>query len=676
MAVGRGAIWAWLCGGAAMLAAGGGAARAQSAAAASQAEADSAGGAGDIVVSASRSGDAISRDLIGSSVTVLGAQALEERQTRMVSDVLRDVPGVAVSRSGAVGGLTQVRIRGSEGNHVLVIIDGIKADDPYQGEFDFGTLMADDAARIEVLRGQQSSLYGSSAIGGVINYITLSGREAPGLRTSAEYGAMDTYRATARLAGAAGDLDYALSGAAQHTDGYAVAPGGSREVGARLAGGSGKVNWTPAPDFKLTAVGRYSYTRGENTDTGLNPDAPTVDGRAVQAAIDTPGSYYVNRGTYGLVRAELDTFGGAMSTAASAQVADTRRRNYRSGDFDYGDRGQRQRYSLEDTLRLGTDRVKHRLTFALDYEREQFRNTTPADFVDRSRHRLDTLGFVGQYNLTVDERLAIGGSIRHDRNDLFKDVTTYHVDASYLLPGGTRIRAAAGTGSENPAAFELFGYSDGLYIGNPDLRPEKSKGWEAGIDQVFGGGKVRIGATYFQNRLHAEIYTDYPAPDFVATSFNRTSTTRQRGVETFLEARAGAVRADASYTYLRAPQVRDVLATPAATFATPLESQAVRRAKNIASLNVSYAPGERPFTVTATIRYNGAQNDVAYTGGFDPVLARVDDFTLLNLAATYDLNRQLQLFGRIENALRERYQEVFGYRAAGRAVYAGARLKL
>src|SRR5690606_20374438 len=141
------------------------------------------------------------------------------RETRVVSDILRDVPGVAVNRTGAVGGLTQIRIRGTEGNHVLVFVDGIKASSPYQGEFDFGTLIADDAARIEVLRGQQSALYGSDAIGGVINYTTLSGREAPGIRLRAEGGSFGTYNGTARIAGTAGDtFDYALSGSFFHTD--------------------------------------------------------------------------------------------------------------------------------------------------------------------------------------------------------------------------------------------------------------------------------------------------------------------------------------------------------------------------------------------------------------------------------------------------------------------------
>ena len=146
----------------------------------------------EIIVTATRARVGAERDTLGASVTVITPEDLETRQTRVVSDVLRDVAGVSVNRSGAVGANTQVRLRGAEGNHTLVLIDGMEVSDPYIGEFDFATLIADDVARVEVLRGQQSALYGSDAIGGVIHYITASGADAPGLRGHGEYGASNT----------------------------------------------------------------------------------------------------------------------------------------------------------------------------------------------------------------------------------------------------------------------------------------------------------------------------------------------------------------------------------------------------------------------------------------------------------------------------------------------------
>ena len=188
-----------------------------------------------IVVTGNRATDPMPLDRIGGSVTVLDEQILDRRQVREVSDVLRDVPGVAVGR---VPGQIQLRLRGAEANHTLVLVDGIEVSDPYAGEFDFGTLIADEASRIEVLRGQQSAIYGSDAIGGVIQYITLDGRDAPGAVARIEAGSFGMVNGAARIAGYSGDLDYALSATLNTTDGTPGARNGTRD----LANDSGAVS--------------------------------------------------------------------------------------------------------------------------------------------------------------------------------------------------------------------------------------------------------------------------------------------------------------------------------------------------------------------------------------------------------------------------------------------------
>jgi len=193
-----------------------------------------------IVVTGTRSTTPIRIDQSGSSIAVLDDQALDLRQTRAVSDILRDVPGVAVSR---VAGQTQVRLRGTEGNQTLVLIDGIEVSDPFVGEFDFGTLVADDRARIEVLRGQQSAIYGSDAIGGVIQYISPTGRDAPGISGRVEGGSFGTVNGAARIAGVAGSLDYALSGTVNSTDGTPNARGGRRDLSNDTGALSLKSTW-------------------------------------------------------------------------------------------------------------------------------------------------------------------------------------------------------------------------------------------------------------------------------------------------------------------------------------------------------------------------------------------------------------------------------------------------
>ncbi len=637
----------------------------------------------DIVVTATRSGDPVPAELIGSSVTVISNQDLADRQTRAISDVLRDVPGVAVNRSGAVGDLTDVRIRGSEANQVLVFVDGIKADDPYFARFDFGTLINDEASRIEVLRGQQSSLYGSDAIGGVISYTTLSGRELPGVSLRAEGGSMGTYDGGARVAGVKGDVDGALSASYYHTDGYPIAPGGTVNTGSNSLGVSGKVNWAPASNLKITAVGRYSYTKANSDDQNIAENSPVVMGYPVITTVDTPGNYGTNRGWYGLLGATWNLFGDVMTNALNATIADTTRNGYDYSSLSYGDHGRRYRGSFTSTVRFGNEHLKNRFTVAIDAERQDFQNTSPGGFSDNSLHRIDTLGVVTQYDLTVDERLAISGSARIDANSQFADDATYRATASYLFGAGTRIHAAYGTGVKDPSATDLFDYVTGQFVGNPHLKPEQSQGWEVGVEQSLVGNRVKFGATYFDNRYSNAIDTVYTlvGDNYVQTPYNNPVSFRQRGVETYASAHVADWRFDLAYTWLHAPQTISAIASAAPADGgyqapVPVTIQAARRPKDIASLNATWAPSALPVTATLTVRYNGRQTDYAFNSDFNRLIVDLKAYTLVNLGTTYDINRHVQVFGRVENLLNQHYQEVFTYQAAGRATYGGVRLKL
>ena len=606
-----------------------------------------------VVVTASRSGTGIAARDLPASVTVLTAEQMEQRQTRLVSDILRDVPGVAVNRS--IGGLTDVRIRGSEANHVLVLIDGIEASDPYQGQYDFGTLIADDMARVEVLRGQQSSLYGSDAIGGVIQYITPTGSEAQGLSARAEGGSFGTAAGAARFGGVAGTVDYAVSGTLYRTDGTPTARDGTRDIGYTGIGASAKVNWTPSDIFKLTGVGRYSYTDALSNDTAFS-------GPKFGYIVDTPGTHFRNKAYYGLVRAALSLADGRWNTSLTGQLADTTRTGYSNFGVDYGDKGRRYKGSLESSFAFGSDAFRNKITGAVDYEREQFQNTVSSPFAFGGRKSTENWGFVGQYEGTIADALVLGASIRRDENDRFADTTTYRVQAGYRLPFGLRAHGAYGTGVKNPGYFELFAYDSGRYIGNPNLKPEKSKGWEAGLDQEFAGGKATVGATYFDSRLRDEIYTTYPAPDFVATPANRTTSSKQRGVEVFASARPiDQLRFDLAYTYLNARENGVV---------------EVRRPKHVGSFNTTVFSADKRFSTTLTVRYNGRQDDVAYTDpSFVPVRVSLQEYVLVNLNGEFKLTDRFAIFGRVENLFNERYEEVFSFATPGRGAYGGVKAR-
>jgi len=609
----------------------------------------------EIIVTATRAPDGIPRSLLGASATVIDPQDMEDRQTRVVADVLRDVPGVAVSRSGAEGAPTQVRIRGTEGNHALVLIDGVKASDPYYDEFDFGTLVADDISRVEVLRGQQSSLYGSDAIGGVISYSTLTGREAPGLTGRIEGGSMNSWDAAARYGGVDGGMDYAISGGWRTTDGYPVARTGSRDMGSSNGAVSGKFDFDITDAFRIKAMLRASRTRADTPDEDDDFSTPEY------GAVDGTGSF-TSKTQIGSLRAEYDAFDGHWLNAVSVQAVDAQR----DGDTaygPYGDKGERRRYSAESTLRFGAPAaIEHLLTLAVDREDTDSRNTQAYSAEQGGKHGTGNTGLVAQYTLLADTRLGLGASLRHDDNSRFEDATTYRLQGSYLFDSGTRLRAANGSGVKNPSLTELFGYDPSSFIGNPGLKPEKSTGWEAGVDQQLLAGRVLLGATYFDSRLHDEIYTSYgPAPDYFGTPANRTTRSTQRGIELTAEGRiADAWRISVAWTHLNAKE-------------NGIEE--VRRAPDIGSLNLGWISPQKAFDANLTVRYNGRQTDDNFTG-VGPSPAPLAAYTLVNLNLNWRYTDKVQFYGRIENALDQHYEEVYTYRAAGRAAYAGVRMKL
>lgn len=631
-----------------------------------------------LVVTANRAGDATPEDLVAASVTVIDDQAMQDRQVRVVSDVLRDVPGVAVSRSGGVGGFTQVRLRGTEANHTLVLVDGIKASDPFFDEFDFGTIIADEASRIEVLRGQQSALYGSDAIGGVISYSTLTGAEAPGIRVRAEGGSMGTYGGGARIAGVSGDFDYAISASGLHTDGYSVAADGHRDVGSDGAGLAAKLIWSPQANLHITAVGRFSHTRADTDDTGQDPSQANFG-----LTFDSPGAHYANDAVYGLVKAELSSLDDRLTNAVSAQVADTRRSDFDVGNAfapfagqpivkTGGDHGTRFIESYEGAYRFGDEHLKQRVTLAFDAEQNTSQTTVSPFGAFLGKEHLDNTGLVGAYDATWEDKAAFSASVRHDWNNRFADDTTYRVQASWRWDEGTRLHAAGGSGVKDPSFSELFDFVAGRFIGNPGLRPETSEGWEVGLDQTFLKGRAHAGATYFDSWLTDQIATSFATG--VATPVNLAGSDTQKGVEVFADiALEGGWRIDLAYTYLDAPQSLSVIEGGA--FAT-FDGQAVRRAKDIASANLTWAPPGTPFSGTLTVRYNGRQFDEAFTDpSFTPVLVDLKAFTLVNLDASWKLNARAELYGRIENLFDQGYQEVFSFAGAPRAAYAGLRLR-
>lgn len=598
-----------------------------------------------VVVTASRIGN-VAEDRLGTAVTIIDGKQIDERQTRFVGDVLRDVPGIAVSRSGAVGSKTQVRMRGAEGNHTLVMFDGADVSDPFQGEFDFSGLLATDIERIEVLRGSQSALYGSDAIGGVINIVPRRGKGDFAVEAMGEGGSFATWQ-TGVNAGIGNDVFDLYASANHHaTAGINIARTGSERDGEHDTALFVNAGMRPAENVELRAFLRYVDTFAETDPQDF------LSGLVVDGSEDT----FATTQFYGNLSAEVSALAGAWRTRLNYAFIDADSTT-QSAFGPFVTEGGRRKASLVSAVNLATGAAEHMLTGAIDWRTENYQNvatTLPFDPGINGVRELDTIGYVFSYDLSLDAFDA-GIAVRHDDNDRFKDADTYRLQASYRLSDSTRLRATAGTGVKNPNNFELFGFDPLFFVGNPNLKPEKSTGWDIGIDQALWSGKARATVTYFEARLQNEIQTDFSV--FPSTTKNAAGKSSRRGVELTLDAAlAEDLTLNAAYTYLDADEA---------------DAPEIRRAPHVASLNLSYRIIDRA-SATISVRYNGEQDDTVF-GFLGTTPVRNKAFTLVNVNAAYDLASNIQVFGRVENLFDEEYEEVFSYRSPGVAAVAGLR---
>jgi len=593
----------------------------------------------------------MSVDRVGNAITVITEEQIRERQVTSVADILRTVPGLAVNRSGAgVGTLTQVRIRGAEANHTLVLIDGIEVNDPAAGsEFDFGHLLASGIERIEVLRGPQSALYGSDAVGGVINIITKRGKGKPSGYASVEAGSFQTGRADVGVSGSTDMVSYSLYATGYSSDGISIA---SRKNGFDEADGyshktaGGRLGFTPVEPLQIDLVGRWTQARLEN-DGFSSITSPNI-------AFDSKDDTLIWQ-RYGRAQASLDTFGGAWQHILGASASDARQ-DFRTDKIENSTLdGSKRKFDYQSNIFYSSDVLapaEHSTVIGLERETERVINHSAFSDIDRD---IDTKSVFAQQGITLWDRLTLTAAGRHDWNELFEDDTTWRFSGAYLFrDSGTKLKASYGTATKAPTIFELFGFTNN-FRGNPNLVPEHSRGWDAGIEQTFLGGRAAAELTYFDQRI------DDLIEGFGNTSINVPGKSRARGVE--LSGRYSPLEGldlVASYTYT---DTRDTNG-----------DDLVRRPKHVASFTGTYRFLEKRASVTLGIDYNGSNKDLEFFPFPEPTQhVSLDGYTLVRIAGSYKLTDWLQAFGRIENALNSQYEEVFSYGTPGRAAFAGMR---
>ncbi|MEM7018776.1 MAG: TonB-dependent receptor [Pseudomonadota bacterium] len=594
----------------------------------------------------------------GSAFSIISADILAQRQTRLASDVLRSVPGLAVSRNGNPGNLTQVRIRGAEANHTLVFIDGVEANDPVSAsEFNFAHLLANDIERIEVLRGPQSALYGSDAIGGVINIITKQGEGGWQGNAFAEAGSFSTWEVGGALRGGNQRFNMALNAAAYQSDGYNISRSGDEDDGYENTTIGFKANFQPSEILKFQLSLRYTDSTAESDPQDFAFPATPTQGLSIDGDEEIDAEQF-----YGGLSGILALLDGRWTHRVNLSRTDTQSTFIQNGAFSSGNEGERFKFDYQTSLHLESGQNNHTLTFAFEHEDLDFANrgATP-DALQNQDQSIDQNSVIGEYKLDINRQIFLSAGVRLDNNERFDDATTYRLTAAWKLPtNSTRLHASYGTGITNPSFFELFGFFPGSFIGNPNLEPEESQGFDIGIEQRFWNNRLTADITWFDQDLEKEITSTFNFTDFTSSVENQTGTSDRRGIEFSLGGKlTDTLSIQAAYTYTDAEDSNG--------------ERELRRPENIASLHLNYTfPNDRGY-VHLGFDYNGEQEDSEFISATPENRAILDEYTLLNLSAGYKIMPNLMLFGRLENILDEDYEEVFSFRGAGFGVYAGLR---
>jgi vitamin B12 transporter len=598
---------------------------------------------------------------IGNAISVVTGEELRAQQVRNGAEALRSLPGVAVGRSGGVGNFTQVRIRGAEGNHTLVLVDGIEANNIADGEFDFSNLSAEDIERIEVIRGPMSGLYGSNAVGGVINIITRQGRGPLSVTVRTEAGSMGTRDMAVRASGGSENAHLAVSYHWRDTGGFNIAPLGGESDGSRLG--------------TLTLRGGAKVLPGVTLDFTVrhSDKAADRDGFGDPAALAGLATAFDDRST--LVHRVLLAGANLRWDLLDGRFTQEVRANHNSTITEDNDRtflpfststntSEVAKYAYLATYRFDTPGpwAKHSVSGRVEKEDERF--TPEGPFADGRLRERGRMAYTGEWRGGFADRLFLTAGIRHDDNDNFQDFTTWRAAASLVLREiDTRPHASVGTAVKLPTMFEQFG-SNAFFRPNQNLSPEESFGWDAGLEFTFHKGRVLFDITYFRANLTDKIdgfFFDPVIGNFTARNLPGEST--REGVEVSARFKlASNLTLGGAYTYTDA---RD-----------PNSVREIRRPPHSTRADITYAFAGGRGTATLGAMYNGRMQDTAFPLPFFFPSQRVElsDYWLINATASYKPQPGVEVFGRVENLLDQHYQEAFGFESAPIAAYAGVKL--
>ncbi len=577
----------------------------------------------EIVVTATRT--EISTSQVGSSISVLTAKEIEERQYSFTLDALRALPGVTIAQNGAFGGSASVRIRGAASEQTLVLVDGVVVNDPSSpgGGFNFANLDPNDIERIELLRGPQSTLYGSQAIGGVVNIITKRASSPFSYSAFVEAGSFNTLRTGGNVSGREGETDYSFSSSRIQTNGISKADenqGNTEDDGYDNYTLNGNMGTNLTEALRVEGSLRYAESRAEfDASGGVGGDGDLV---AHTRDFQATGAIH------------LSTFDGQLENSLSAAYAVVDRDNEFNGARSFSATGIRA--SLEY---LGEIVISDQWNAILGAKTEE------AEVRGGASIRTDSV--FSQVQVLPLDGLSLIGGVRYDDHEAAGGVTTFRFTGAYSVEQtGTVFRGSWGEGFKSPTAFQLTFACCGALGPNTGLKPEESTGWDLGVEQTFADGLVDVQVNYFQQDVTNQI-------NFLAGRYENIAQVETEGWELISTARPfDWMDVSANFTHQSAVD-------------KSTGSQLIRVPANLATLNVTTRPLAR-LSVGGSVTYNGSEPQ---TG------ARVDDWTRVDLRSSYQITDELEIFGRVENLFDAQYQDILGYGTPGVSGYLGVRFR-
>lgn len=594
---------------------------------------------------------------VGVSVTVITRQEIEARRVTHIPELLRDVPGLSVVQTGSRGGLVDVFPRGGDSNFNLVLIDGIKVNDA-GGAFDFSDLSLDNVERIEIVRGPHSALYGADAMGSVIQIFTRRGHGPPRIQASFGGGNLNTFEEGVNLSGGVGRLGYSLAAGRTDTDGSLRINNAFRETSI-----SGRLDYVIPQNLDLSFVLRYTdglfqFPTGGAGDRfdPLDPNQSSdrqrlvVSGRATH--IITPWwEHTVQLGFFRLDSAFDDRFDPGVDLS------------------DFRSRDEERRLSLDyfwNVTAPPMGQLSGLMTAGFAYEHSEFDQnsviTTPFESSSSIAKARDNRAFYLQGQVDWKKHFFVTAGFRVDDNTSFGTAVTPRVSGVYLIPfTQTKVRASYGEGIKAPSFTENFGTGSPFVVGNPNLRPERSRSWEAGVEQPLPKGLGDLSVTYFDSRFEDLIAFVGGSP-----SFRNVQAAKASGIELTARIRPGlGFTISASYTFLET-KVLDNGGVGGTEL--PQGAPLVRRPKHAGSLAIGHSWDRLRANITAI--FVGDRQDLDFRA-FPAARVTLPAYTKVDATLSYLLLkdrshlRELSLFGRVQNLFDAQYEEVFGFSAPG-----------